>query len=528
MEYLSLVLLLIAITVYYCCFVRKSFNLFQRHGILHIPPSPIVGNLGPLIRRKENICDTIQRIYNIHPDAKYVGMFEMFNPIIIIRDLDLIKSITMKNFDQFPDHRPMFCKNVDPMLGEMLFFMDGDEWKEHRSLLSPTFTSSKIKIMFLRMSECAKRFVHHLTKLPENEREMEMKELLTRYTNDVIASYVYGVNVDSMEEPSNVFYMYGKVGATLIGLKKNLKLIVHKNMPWLAKLLRLNVLERHVEKFFTDFVVKTIEERERNGTTNPDFIQFMMDLRKKESSKILTVSNMANHAFTYYFGGFDTVAAQACVLLHMLVENPEVQKRLQQEIDETLESNKGQLSYEVIQEMKYLDAVINEILRLHPIAVFIDRMCVKSFELPPALPDDVPFTVKPGMNVWIPVKAIHHDPKYYDEPEKFKPERFLDNGKSIMSSGAYLPFGIGPRICIGNRFALIEMKVLVCHILAVCDVKAGSRTGIPLEFEKGVFNATAKTGFWLRIEPRKYSYHSDQSNGLVNNDVINGACKTGI
>lgn len=527
---MALVLAAISIIAYYYCFVRKNFNLFQEHGILHVPPSPLVGNFGPLIRGKENVHDTIQRIYNIHPDAKYVGIFEFLTPVIMIRDLDLIKSITMKNFDQFPDHRPMFCKSVDPMLGEMLFIMDGERWKEHRNMLSPTFTSSKIKTMFVHMSECAKRFAHHLSKLPEKDRETEMKALLTRYTNDVIAACIYGVNVDSIKEPRNVFYMYGRVGATLIGLKKNLKIMVHRNMPWLANLLRLNILERHVAKFFTDLVVETVEERERNGTTNSDLIQLMMDTRNKKESgkKNLTVQNMANHAFSFFFGGFDTVSSQTCVLLHMLVENPEVQQRLQQEIDETLESNNGQLSYDVIQEMRYLDAVINEILRLHPIAVFIDRMCVKSFELPPALPGDVPFTVKPGMNVWIPVKAIHHDPRYYDEPEKFKPERFLDNGKNIIGSGAYFPFGIGPRICIGNRFALIEMKVLVCHILAVCDIKAGARTGIPLEFEKGVFNATAKTGFWLKIEPRKYSYHSGQINGLVNNHVINGACKTGI
>ncbi|WP_139160950.1 cytochrome P450, partial [Acinetobacter baumannii] len=99
-----------------------------------------------------------------------------------------------------------------------------------------------------------------------------------------------------------------------------------------------------------------------------DLIQLMMDTRNKNESgkKNLTVQNMANHAFSFFFGGFDTVSSQTCELLHMLVENPEVQQRLQQEIDETLESNNGQLSYDVIQEMRYLDAVINEILRLHP------------------------------------------------------------------------------------------------------------------------------------------------------------------
>ena len=193
-------------------------------------------------------------------------------------------------------------------------------------------------------------------------------------------------------------------------------------------------------------------------------------------------------------------------MAHLLAENPDVQERVQQEIDETLETNNGELTYEAMHEIKYLDAVINEILRLYPIALFIDRLCVKDFELPPARPGDKPFTIKAGMNVWVPVIAIHQDSKYYENPLKFDPGRFYENNKTITNSSAYMPFGLGPRMCIGNRFALTEIKVLLCHVLAKCSIKLAPKTITPLQFEKGVFNVTGKNGFWLAIEPRKSSY----------------------
>ena len=210
---------------------------------------------------------------------------------------------------------------------------------------------------------------------------------------------------------------------------------------------------------------------------------------------------MANHAFSFFFGGFDTIASQTSIIAHLLAENPDVQERLQQEIDETLKNNNGELTYDAMHEMKYLDAVMNETLRLYPIGSFIDRMYVKDFELPPARPGDKPFIVKAGMNVWIPVSAIHQDPKYYENPLKFDP-RFYEN-KTITNSGAFMPFGLGPRMC--NRFTLTKMKVLLCHVLAKCSIKLAPRTITPLQFKKSVFNATGRNGFWLAIEPRKSS-----------------------
>ncbi|CAK9821355.1 Cytochrome P450 9e2 [Anthophora retusa] len=526
MEYLSIVLALFAVflTIYY--YNRKKHSFFKEHGILYVPPAPIVGNFGSLLTKRNTIQEVIQKSYDLHPDAKYVGFYDFLQPIIILRDPDLFKTIAVKNSESFPDHRQFVDKRTDPLLGGMLFQLSGEQWKEQRNMLSPTFTSSKIKSMFRQMSDCAQRFTTTLSKLSEKEREVEMRNLLSRYTNDVIANCVYGVSVDTMKEPKNIFFVYGRAATMLIGFLTTIRVMLHRNFPNLTKALRIRFMKKQHTDFFTDMVQKTIKEREATGTQGSDMLQLMMDNRKrKDGSKGLTVDNIIAHAFTFYFGGFNTVSSQSSFISHMLVENPEVQERLQEEIDETLEKTNGQLTYETIMEMKYLDAVVNETLRLYPIVVFLDRICTAPFELPPALPGKKPFVVQPGMNVWIPAHSVYRDPRYFENPDKFDPDRFLNDGKKILNSATYMPFGIGPRMCIGNRFALTEMKVLLCHLLARCNLKACSRTLIPMELDKGTLNVAAKNNqFWLKIEPRKNAHPALLQNGMANG-VANGVCK---
>ncbi|OAD56184.1 Cytochrome P450 9e2 [Eufriesea mexicana] len=529
MDYLSIALSLTAVLVALYYYSTRKLSFFKDHEIPHLPPTPLFGNLGSMFAMRSTLYDLLKKMYFMNTEAKYIGVYEFQTPVIMIRDLDLIKSITMKNFEHFADHRVLVQKELDPMFSKMLFSMTGEEWKEHRNMLSPAFTSSKIKNMFQLMSRCAVRFSNYISKLPESERETDMKALLSKYTNDVIASCVYGISVDSIKEPKNVFYVYGRIGTMFTTFKKSMFLIINRNLPWIAKLFRLKMLEGYVEKFFAEIALNEIETRQRNGIHRSDMLQMFIDTNnKKESGKGMSAESMAYHAFSFFFGGFDTVVSQTCFVAHLLAENPDCQVRLQQEIDEALEQNDGQLSYDIIQNMKYLDAVINETMRMYPIAVFVDRLCLKDFDLPPTLPGSKPFTIKQGMNIWVPIIPIQIDPKYYENPETFDPDRFLEDGKKIINSGAFMPFGIGPRMCIGNRFALIEMKVLLCHILATCSFKVGSQTTTPLQLQKGSYNLTMQNGFFLKIEPRKNPYYStevSEVNGIANGGV-NGVAKS--
>ncbi|CAL7948658.1 unnamed protein product [Xylocopa violacea] len=522
MEYTSIALSLVAVSIAIYYYVRKKYDLFKKYGIPHIPPSPVLGNMGPLLTKKKTMKEMIDDIYNLEPEAKYVGLYEFLTPIIMIRDLDLIKAISTKNFDHFPDHRPFVNDDSNPLFSKMLFTQTGDRWREERTMLSPTFTSSKIKNMFRLMTSCAERFTDWLANLPENDREKEMKELLSMYANDVITGCVYGANVDTRKDPKNVFYVYARIATRFTSFMVMLKLLLYRHAPWIAKAFRMRFINSRIEKFFKDVVTETVKERERTGAQQPNVIQLMMNTKsRKAEGRAFSMESIAAHAFTFFFGGFDSVSTQFCFVIRMLAEHPDVQRKLQEEIEEALEKGNGQISYEVMHEMKYLDAVINETMRLYAIVPFLDRVCTSEYELPPAVPGAKPFTVRPGMILWIPSISIQRDPKYFEDPQKFDPDRFLQNGKRILSSGAFLAFGIGPRMCIGNRFALTEIKVLLCHFLARCNVLVGSKTTVPLKLQKGTLSVAVDGGFWLKLEPRKDLHPSLRANGTVDG-VANG------
>lgn len=152
-----------------------------------------------------------------------------------IRDLDLIKKITVKDFEYFTDHMNFISPEVDPLFGNNLFALKGQKWRDMRSTLSPAFTSSKMKGMFVLMSECAKDLTDILYEKYEGKmQEMEIKDLFTRYTNDVIATTAFGIKCDSVREPENAFYMMGKA-ITNLGSTVFAKMIVFQKFPKVMK-----------------------------------------------------------------------------------------------------------------------------------------------------------------------------------------------------------------------------------------------------------------------------------------------------
>ncbi|KAL6425639.1 hypothetical protein ACFW04_009634 [Cataglyphis niger] len=487
-----------ALSLYY--YIFKNLNFFKKYGIPYKRPFPILGNMAGVIFRRENLFDLAKNMYNLHPEAKYVGMFDTTTPIVVIRDPDLIKSIALKNFDLFPDHRAFMEEYQDPLFAKNLFALRGERWRQVRPLLSPAFTSRKMKSMYKLMSDYAAEFCNYLAQMPIEKRIMEIREVFTKYTNDIIATCAFGISVDSMKNPNNEFYVYGKEVTTFDRIAF-VKLYIFKNLPWLAKILQLRIIREKAANFFRDLIEDTIKIRDEKGIVRSDMLQLMMETRgqSKEGKPELSIEDMVNQAFIFFFGGFESTSMLMYFAAHAIAVNEQIQKKLQDEIDKALEESNGLAPYEIINNIEYLDAVINETLRMYPVTPALDRVCVETFELPPTLPGTKPFTIKKGDSIWIPVYAFHHDPQYFEEPEKFDPERFLgERKKESLNCGAYLPFGLGPRMCI----------VLLFHLLARCDLKPCEKTSISLKMAKDGFIVRPEGGLWLNISPRKNIHHT--------------------
>nr|CAI5852946.1 unnamed protein product [Callosobruchus analis] len=397
-----------------------------------------------------------------------------------------------------------------------------------RPILSPSFTSSKMRAMFLLMSDCAKRFVKFFDAKSEEIIELEMKDCFTRYCNDVIATCAFGVECDSLNQPNNTFYTMGKRTTDLSSLLIMLKFIGYSFVPWLFQLLKIPLFDKEVKDFFYHLVDETIKAREEKGIVRPDMIHLLLEARKgkikpedettidagfstvQESTDIkgnlgnapteISNQDIASQAMVFFFGGFESVSNLMCFMAHELAENLDVQSRLREEIMETSNACSGKLTYEAMLKMKYMDMVVSETLRKWPNNVATDRVCTKSYTIEPSKPGEAPIHLTKGDMIWVPIYGLHHDYRYFPHPERFDPERFSDENKDKIVPYSYLPFGAGPRNCIGSRFALLETKAVFFHLLSHFEIVPTYKTQIPLRINKKSFSFVAEDGFWLGLK----------------------------
>ncbi|EZA52469.1 Cytochrome P450 9e2 [Ooceraea biroi] len=243
--------------------------------------------------------------------------------------------------------------------------------------------------------------------------------------------------------------------------------------------------------------------REAQGIVRPDMIHLLMQARDKGSAHKLTLDDIVSQAFIFFFAGFETSSTLMCFVAYELAVNPDIQARLRDEVDRHLAEGNGSISYDSMSKMVYMDMVVSEALRKYPPVIFTDRFTAKRYELPPAQPGCKSLIIEPENVIILPAYGLQNDPKYFPNPEKFDPERFNEENKDKIHPYTYLPFGLGPRKCIGNRFALMETKLLIAELLQKFILKPTEKTIYPIVFDKREFSLQPTGGFWLSLEKRE-------------------------
>lgn len=479
------------------------------------------------------------------------GALDFTKRAYVVRDPDVYKRIAIKDFDHFQDHRSFFDGSVDEISSNVLIALKADKWRQMRATLSPAFTGSKMRQMFELISECADEIVEHFTKKAESgeKLDVEMKDFFSRYTNDVIATCAFGIKVNSFADPDNEFFVNGKKVMKPPSPLKILQFFIIMWTPKIARLLKLKGFDESVTMSFKRSILETMKMRKENNIYRPDMVQLLMQVRegnldhqadekskdapdgfataeesevgKTKVTRTWTDSEIIAQCLLFFFAGFETSSTMLTFVAYELVANPDVQQKLYEEIAAVNEQLDGKrITYDVIQKMKYLDQVISETLRMWPAALQVDRECVKDYTY-----DDGhrKFTIEKGSVIAFSLLGIQRDPKYFPNPDVFDPSRFDDENKHKIQPGTYLPFGIGPRNCIGrqhslsfrvrfenltchyvfsgSRFALMELKAIVYYLLLNFSLEPNKETQIPLQMKKGMMFATEK-GVHLELRPR--------------------------
>jgi cytochrome P450 family 9 len=407
-----------------------------------------------------------------------MGIFQFRKPLVILRDPELIKQVGVKEFDNYVDHQTFLKETMDPLFCNSIVGLTGDKWREMRAALSPVFTGSKMRHMFEFIATCSSNMVtvFKAEAQAKGPQVHEMKDVFTRFTNDVVATTAFGLEVNSFKDRDNEVY---KLGQRLTDFKSpatSFKMMGFFAFPWLMTMLKLTFLDGVASRYFAKIIRQNFETRTQEKIVRNDVVQLLMQLKKgnlerqeekahddagfatveesemgrKLVKREWTEIELIAQCFIFFLGGFDTTSTMLSFLSYELALNPEVQQRLFEEIAETDEELNGKsVTYEVLQKMTYLDAVVSESLRKWPPAVVTDRLATRSCTLQV---DETSYAIEKGTSFWFPIYALHHDEKYFPNPDKFDPERFHDEERRKgIKPYTYLPFGVGPRNCIGEE-----------------------------------------------------------------------------
>ncbi|XP_058837422.1 probable cytochrome P450 9f2 [Topomyia yanbarensis] len=518
-------------------YLSKKHEYILPKPIPCVKPMFFMGSTAPIMFRRRDFPTHIKILYNTFPDCKMIGFYDLLKPMYMPRDPDVIKKIGVKDFDFFMDHTPMMSNGNpeeevggDSLFSNSLFALRGQKWRDMRSTLSPAFTGSKMRHMFELVAECARSMVDFFNTEANAGKglELEMKDTFSRFGNDVIATVAFGIEVNSLKDRENEFFVAGKKLLDFQKITVLIKMLLMRSVPWLMQKLGIEIMDSNLTGYFKKMIVDNMKQRDVHNIVRNDMIHMLMEVRKgslkhlkdeldqkdagfatvEESSvgktthtRIWTENELIAQCFLFFLAGFDTVSTAMTFLAYELTANPDIQNRLHDEIVQTNQLLNGTpLTYEVLQKMVYLDMVVSESLRKWPPALGSDRYCTKDYVY-----DDgagTRFTIEKDQTILIPTYAIHHDPKYYPNPEMFDPERFSETNRSKIDIATYLPFGVGPRNCIGSRLALMEVKLILYYLLKDFSLEPTEKTQIPLQLSKNMFALQAEKGVWVGIKPR--------------------------
>ncbi|KAM3963055.1 cytochrome P450 6a2 [Aphomia sociella] len=449
-------------------------------------PCPIFGNFGPMFMMRKSYTKMLQFFYESYNNEKYVGIFQARRPTLMVIDLDLAKHVFSTEFPSFSDRASVSTDTRREPLLRNLANMSGSEWKAMRQIVTPTFSSAKMKAMFPLVADCAQTLKNVLHE--GSLEEINVSNMMIRYTTDVIGSCAFGVDPESLRNPDSPFLkMANKM------LKPNRSTILKRYcrtfFPILFKFLNLKTYSADVENFFTSIISQVLNERRSTGIQRQDFLQLMLNVQKLENGFPMTDALITSNSFIFMLAGLESTATTLSFCLYELAKAEDIQNSVRQEILECLERH-GSLNYEAVCAMRLTTQVVLETLRLHPPTPLTTRLCTA-----PCTLTGTELQIKVKDPVLIPLYCIQRDPKYFSDPDKFDPERF----KGDSNPPAFMAFGDGPRSCPGIRFAQLIAVAGLATMLGTFAVEPCALTTPRIDYDPRSVMLKNKGGIWLKF-----------------------------
>ncbi|XP_045520529.1 cytochrome P450 6a2-like [Pieris brassicae] len=483
-----LFLLLIA-SIFLILYTSRNFLYWSKRNVKHEIPLPVFGTHFKNLFGIKAYTQIAMHLYNKYPEEKVVGYFRGPTPELIIRDLDIVRNILNIDFMHFYPRAMGRNIEMEPLLRN-LFHVDGDKWKLLRQQMTPAFTTAKLKTMFPLIINCAEKLHTVGEDIVKNGGEFDARELMARFTTDFIGACGFGIEMNTMNNDQSAFRELGKKVFT-VPLRNAILLAVWDLFPEVRNY--ICVSNNDVERELYNIVVEIFKQRNYKPSGRNDFIDLLLELIDKGKIVGESIENIRNgtphlaelelqtmdlvaQVFVFFAAGFETSSSATSMTLHQLALNPEIQLKVQSEIDEVLTKYDNKLCYDAISAMTLLDMALKEAMRLFSSLGFLQRQCARKYTIP-----QLGITIDPGVKVIIPIQAIHTDEKIFKDAKQFKPDRFSSEDVKNLHNYAYLPFGKGPRACIGARLGQMQSLAGLAAVLKHFSVEPSIKTRLDLQ-----------------------------------------------
>lgn len=404
------------------------------------PPGPPARGLGGNLREfAADRLGTLARWAREYGDL----VSARFGPkrILFANHPDLVEEVLVHQNRKFIKHYRL--RQAKLTLGEGLLTSEGEFWRNQRKLMQPAFHRDRIAAFADLMADFSQRLIAPW----ENGQTRDIQADMMRLTLEIVAKSLFGAELGGES---------ADVGAAMETLMHNFMnstasaIMIPRWIP-IPSNLRTAAAVKRLDRV----LYRIIAQRRESGDDGGDLLSMLLHAQDEESGRRMTDRQLRDECMTLFLAGHETTANTLSWAWYLLSQHPVAESRFHEELDRVLDGRRPTLAD--LPRLPYTDGIVNEALRLYPPAWMLGREANEPVELGG-------FRIAKGTTIFLTACVIHRDPRWFDDPDAFRPERWADGLMQRIPRYAYFPFGGGPRICIGNSFAQMEAALVLATI----------------------------------------------------------------
>ena len=495
-------LVIILILTFLYMSMKRAHEFFKRHGIAGPQPARMFGTFSEY--RKKGLLQTDMDLISKYGNV--VGIYHGHMPVLLVADPEMIEAICIKHFDKFRNRK--INLDLGSLLRKTVALSNDGQWRFLRDQISEVFKPIYLKKISGNLLQSTNHLISNIEDKLKNETDFDFQELCLCFSVDSMCNSLFSHNINSYKDKEDKIVNMIRKGwsAGTVGIARPaLACAICPLMATMFSIFHYNAIPSDVREFFSQVVTSNMLKRHTDGEQN-DLLSFIMKTTRRNSTvecqnntartinnvsseyKLSETEMVANCLF-FFLAGYDTTASTVVFTLYCLAKNQDCQEQLVKEIQNNISD-----TLDDVDKLEYLDMVINESLRIFPTYLRFSR-CVQE--------DIVIKGTKfcKGTEVSFPVYAIHRNPEYFPDPEKFDPNRFSYLNTSKRNPFSFIPFGVGQRDCFAQTYAKITVKTAVVALLQKFRFSLSKKQMDPPPLSKG-FYLRPENGLWLTVEKR--------------------------